>query len=200
MKTNITQISKSKLYFRLLPTIILYLGSMLTLSACQKEPEPADTTVQTTPVATSVASDAQIAEVELNNNNAEVEREIDLTELESIDAATSSTQAPAPSPEQAIKGKQITDVEYRSASGASLLVVFETSAAGVLNAIVTLPNKTKMTLSAPEGQGNNPTYRSKDGSIELISHGGGGNIDLMQKGQLTSFEAVSVEAEVVTQP
>ncbi len=199
MKTNITQISKSKLYFRLLPTIILYLGSMLTLSACQKEPEPADTTVQTTPVATSVASDAQIAEVELNNN-AEVEREIDLTELESIDAAISSTQAPAPSPEQAIKGKQITDVEYRSASGASLLVVFETSAAGVLNAIVTLPNKTKMTLSAPEGQGNNPTYRSKDGSIELISHGGGGNIDLMQKGQLTSFEAVSVEAEVVTQP
>lgn len=79
-------------------------------------------------------------------------------------------------------------------------VVFETSATGVLNAIVTLPNKPKMTLSALEGQGNNPTYRSKDGSTELVSHGGGSAIDLMQKGKLTSFDATSAEAEVITQP
>ena len=60
--------------------------------------------------------------------------------------------------------------------------------------------KPKMTLSAPEGQGNNPTYRSKDGSTELVSHGGGSAIDLMQKGKLTSFDATSAEAEVITQP
>jgi hypothetical protein len=68
-----------------------------------------------------------------------------------------------------------------------------------LNAIVTLPNSPKLTLSAPEGQGNNPTYRSKDGSIELVSHGGGSSIDLIENGTITSYEATSAEAEVVTQ-
>ena len=56
-----------------------------------------------------------------------------------------------------------------------------------------------MTLSAPEGQGNNPTYRSSDGSIELVSHAGGGTIDLVQNNKITSFDAVSAEAEVITE-
>ena len=112
---------------------------------------------------------------------------------------TTNTETSSPNPEQAIKSTQITDVEYRSARGESLSVVFETSATGVLNAIVTLPNRPKLTLSAPEGQGNNPTYRSKDGSIELVSHGGGSSIDLIENGTITSYEATSAEAEVVTQ-
>ncbi|MEC9443430.1 MAG: hypothetical protein VX408_00010, partial [Pseudomonadota bacterium] len=80
-----------------------------------------------------------------------------------------------------------------------LSVVFETSAAGLLNAIVTRPNQPKMTLSAPEGQGNNPTYRSADGNVQLVSHAGGGTIDLIQNNTVTSFDAVSAEAEVVTE-
>ena len=104
-----------------------------------------------------------------------------------------------PNPEQAIKCAQITDVNYRSASGETIFVIYETSEKGVLNAIVTLPNKPKMTLSAPEGQGNNPTYRSNDGSIQLVSHGGGSSIDLIQNNKTTSFEAISVEAEVISE-
>ncbi|WP_350571896.1 hypothetical protein, partial [Pseudomonas sp. H26/SER47-MNA-CIBAN-0231] len=77
--------------------------------------------------------------------------------------------------------------------GENLSVVFETSAAGVLNAIVTLPSKPKITLSAPEGQGNNPTYRSSDGSIQLVSHAGGGSIDFIRNNKVTSFDAVSAE-------
>ncbi|MDN5561672.1 MAG: hypothetical protein L0G45_08815, partial [Psychrobacter sp.] len=130
------------------------------------------------------------------------EQDVSLTELENDLGATDSTAnntAPAPNPEQAIKGAQITDVRYKNAAGESLLVVFETSAAGVLNAIVSLPNKPKMTLSAPEGQGNNPTYRSSDGSIQLVSHAGGGTIDLVQNNKITSFDAVSAEAEVITE-
>ena len=125
-----------------------------------------------------------------------------LTELENeLGAADTSANnaAIAPNPEQAIKGAQITDVNYRSASGETLFVIFETSEKGVLNAIVTLPNKPKMTLSAPEGQGNNPTYRSNDGSIQLVSHGGGSSIDLIQNNKTTRFEAISVEAEVISE-
>ncbi len=196
---------------RLSLAVVISLSGIVSLSACQKEPEPAEPSaeaaVQTTPVTTGIESTAETTAIiendNIEDNSAEAKREIDLAELENnIGAAgiTPNAETTTPSPEQAIKGTQITDVQYRSESGATMSVVFETSATGVLNAIISLSNKPNITLSAPEGQGNNPTYRSKDGTIELISHGGGGNIDLMQNGQLTSFEAVSVEAEVITQP
>jgi len=113
--------------------------------------------------------------------------------------APATNNAAAPNPEQAIKGAQITDVRYKNDAGDSLSVVFETSAAGLLNAIVTRPNRPKITLSAPEGQGNNPTYRSADGSIQLVSHAGGGTIDFIQNDTITSFDAISAEAEVITE-
>ncbi|WLP93989.1 hypothetical protein [Psychrobacter sp. M13] len=201
MTTNNTQLFKSN--SRLSLAIIISLSGIVLLSACQKEPEPsAEVAVQTAPVTTDVESTTET----ITNDSIEAETEIDLAELENNIGAAGMTpnvntdaNTATPSPEQAIKGTQITDVQYRSESGATMSVVFETSATGVLNAIISLSNKPNITLSAPEGQGNNPTYRSKDGTIELISHGGGGNIDLMQNGQLTSFEAVSVEAEVITQ-
>ena len=192
-------------------SIVLLSGSSLMMSACQKEPDTEKTdTVEasSTPVATSIDNNSNDAEVtganQTNSDSAlDTDREIDLDALENnTDRANtpSATEAIALNPEEAIKGTQITDVKYRSAAGETMSVVFETSATGVLNAIVTLPNEPKMTLSAPEGQGNNPTYRSKDGSTELVSHGGGSAIDLMQKGKLTSFDATSAEAEVITQP
>lgn len=207
MNINNAQLLKSNSSLSL--AIVLSLSGIVSLSACQNEPEPAETqaevAVQTTPVTTNIEDTAKTTEV-VEDNSAEAELEIDLAQLDnSIGAAgvtpnvNTDANTTTPSSEQAIKGTQITDVQYRSQSGAMMSVVFETSATGVLNAIISLSNKPKMTLSAPEGQGNNPTYRSKDGTIELISHGGGGNIDLMQNGQLTSFEAVSVEAEVITQ-
>ena len=192
-------------------SIVLLSGSSLMMSACQKEPDTEKTdTVEasSTPVATSIdnnSNDVQVTGADQTNSDSalDTDREIDLDALENnTDRANtpSATEAIALNPEEAIKGTQITDVKYRSAAGETMSVVFETSATGVLNAIVTLPNEPKMTLSAPEGQGNNPTYRSKDGSTELVSHGGGSAIDLMQKGKLTSFDATSAEAEVITQP
>ena len=181
------------------------------MSACQKEPETekaAPVDASSTPVATSIDNKTKDVEVtaadQTNSESAlDTDREINLDTLENdtnMVNTPSSTEVTALNPEEAIKGTQITDVKYRSAAGETMSVVFETSATGVLNAIVTLPNKPKMTLSAPKGQGNNPTYRSTDGSTELVSHGGGSAIDLMQKGKLTSFDATSAEAEVITQP
>lgn len=199
-------LSSSKRYSRLLPVMVL---SLYTLTACQKEPETTvdNQTESVTQDATVVTDDVDTVKETVSDGAddtaTESEREIDLAELENnigADGVTPNSDVTTPSPEQTIKGTQVTDVKYRNAAGDTLSVVFETSATGVLNAIVTLPNQPTMTLSAPEGQGNNPTYRSKDGSIELISHGGGSSIDLMKNDKIISFEAISADAEVVTQP
>ena len=214
MNTSLSKklnLRKSKLLYRTAPAIFF---SLLLLTACQKDPEPeatdtttAETSTQTTPVTTNInvdeakdsnADDAQnVAQTDTDS-----ERDMSLTELDKDLSDTTSTandSAEKPNPEQAIKGAQITDVRYKSAAGESLSVVFETSAAGMLNAIITRPNQPKMTLSAPEGQGNNPTYQSADGSIQLVSHAGGGTIDLIRNNKVTSFDAVSAEAEVITE-
>ena len=205
MKTDIFTLVKSKPYFKAISITLL---SLSLLSACQKTPEPetaeetaADTITQTTPVSSNINA-PKIADENTAKPADTLEQDTSLNESENeLSAADTSTNSAAimPNPEQAIKGAQITDVNYRSASGETLFVIFETSEKGVLNAIVTLPNKPKMTLSAPEGQGNNPTYRSNDGSIQLVSHGGGSSIDLIQNNKTTSFEAISVEAEVITE-
>lgn len=205
MKTSIFALEILKPSFK---AIFVTLLSLSLLSACQKTPEPetvnetsTDTTTQTTPVSSNINA-PKVADEYTAKSAVNTEADMSLTELENeLGAADTSenSAAIAPNPEQAIKGAQITDVNYRSASGETLFVIFETSEKGVLNAIVTLPNKPKMTLSAPEGQGNNPTYRSNDGNIQLVSHGGGSSIDLIQNNKTTSFEAISVEAEVVTE-
>ena len=205
MKTDIFTLVKSKPSFKAISIAFL---SLSLLNACQKTPEPetaeetaADTTTQTTPVSSNINA-PKIADENTAKPANTLEQDTSLNETENeLSAADTSTNSAAimPNPEQAIKGAQITDVNYRSASGETLFVIFETSEKGVLNAIVTLPSKPKMTLSAPEGQGNNPTYRSNDGSIQLVSHGGGSSIDLIQNNKTTSFEAMSVEAEVITE-
>ena len=212
MNTSLSKklnLRKSKLLYRTAPAIFF---SLLLLTACQKDPEPeatdtttAETSTQTTPVTTNInvdeAKDSNADDAQ-NIAQTDSERDMSLTELDkdlSDTTSTANASAEKPNPEQAIKGAQITDVRYKNAAGESLSVVFETSAAGMLNAIITRPNQPKMTLSAPEGQGNNPTYQSADGSIQLVSHAGGGTIDLIRNNKVTSFDAVSAEAEVITE-
>ncbi len=216
MKISTLALLTSKSYFGVFSAVIL---STLVLTACQQQPESEDTIsaeAQNAVVATSTdnvkntESNTQ-ANVDTNIEAETADEVIDesaeqntrLTRLQNStgsDGLTPNAQTATPLLEHTIKSKQITDVSYRSTAGDALSVVFETSAAGTLDAIVTMPNKHKMTLSAPEGQGNNPTYRSADGSIQLVSHGGGSTIDLMQNGKLTSYKVVSAEAEVVTKP
>lgn len=202
MKHHILTRANSKYYSRILP--IVFVGALL-VTACQKTPEPeavdetqVETDVKTTPVTTKI--NVPESNVESESNTSDAERDISLTQLEdNLETTNAAPASAARNPEQAIKGAQITDVRYKSAAGESLSVVFETSAAGLLNAIVTLPNKPKITLTAPEGQGNNPTYRSSDGNIQLVSHAGGGTIDLIRNDNITSFDAMSAEAEVIAE-
>ncbi|PJX21308.1 hypothetical protein CAP50_10495 [Psychrobacter sp. L7] len=198
---------KARRLYLLLPAAVL----SLQLAACQETPAPADgtqTEIRTQPVAATNTDTDRADSDEAQTEHTQIapatatDHDVNLTELESdLDGAApaASDTPPTPNPEQAIKGAQITDVRYISAAGESLSVTFETSAAGVLNAIVTLPNKSTMTLSAPEGQGNNPTYRSSDGDVQLVSHAGGGSIDLIKNDNVKSFDAISADAEVITE-
>ncbi|WP_227670090.1 hypothetical protein [Psychrobacter namhaensis] len=210
MKSHTNPLASKSVY----PPLLAALLSLFLLTACQESPKSetankthAEPKVKTTPITTNINVPESNSDGENTTDNSaqsvpDAERDIDLTQLEDnleANEPTSSNTSAAPNPEQAIKGAQITDVRYKSAAGESLSVVFETSAAGLLNAIVTLPNKPKITLSAPEGQGNNPTYRSSDESIQLISHAGGGTIDFIQNNNVTSFDAVSAKAEVITE-
>lgn len=206
MKPYSASLFAAKPFAQALAILLMSIAS-LSLSACQKEPDIEPEVKVESQSATTSISDEEAQEIARKHQDAEAiaqrEREMNLQAIENTTeevAVSASNEPAAPNPEQAIKGTQITDVKYKSATGENLSVVFETSATGVLNAIVTLPNKPKMTLSAPEGQGNNPTYRSTDGKFELVSHGGGSSIDLMQNGQVTSYNATSAEAEVITQP
>ena len=206
MKTLSSTFVKLKPYFQAVSAIFL---SLSLLSACQKTPEPdtanetaPEATTQTTPVTSNINAPTNTDDINTSTSAANPEQDVSLTELEDSLSTTDNSindPAPAPNPEQTIKGAQITDVKYKSAAGESLSVIFETSAAGMLNAIVTLPNKPKMTLSAPEGQGNNPTYRSSDGSMQLVSHAGGGTVDFIQNNKMISFDAISADAEVITE-
>lgn len=207
MKTHLFTPTKPTRYLRVLPAIFL---SMFLVTACEKSQESemanettTDAAVQTTPVTSNInAPEVTDEEANAAKTTVDSKQDVSLNELEKDlepTASAANNAAVEPNPEQAIKGAQITDVRYKSAAGELLSVIFETSAAGVLNAIVTLPNKPKMTLSAPEGQGNNPTYRSNDGSIQLVSHAGGGSIDFIRNNKVTSFDAVSAEAEVITE-
>ena len=130
----------------------------------------------------------------------EAKQQPDKDAVEVSDTADVANTAPADNQliaDDIAKEKQITDVEYRSEAGDTLKVTFQTSATSELQANVLLPSGKRVLLTAPPAQGNNPTYRSQDGSIELVSHSGGGSIDLVQNGKITNFDATSAEAEVV---
>ncbi|WP_131667740.1 hypothetical protein [Psychrobacter pygoscelis] len=199
----------------LFPILPAALCSVLALSACQKpqdnevdaqtETVPVETTsVETTPVDETAQIDQSEPDASVSNDEAANQVESDTTQVQTApsdtqvisneDLATTAT----PEINDYAKEAQITDVDYRSAAGEQLKVTFQTSAINELQANVLLPSGKRVMLTAPEGQGNNPTYRSTDGTIELVSHGGGGSIDLLQNGKLTSYDAASVDAEVVT--
>lgn len=196
----------------------LFASTLLTVTACQKndanddnnssdieitEITPPDSTVNAEN-ADTVSEDVKITAIE---SDASLDQPAAI-QAEQSTAASAKPQTPvekieanaaaAPKQKSNIKAEtQVTDVEYRDNSGQSIHVTFQTSAVAALEADLMLPSGKRVLLTAPTGQGNNPTYRSKDGVIELVTHGGGGSMDLIYNGQSTSFDAVSAEAEVV---
>lgn len=114
-------------------------------------------------------------------------------------SATNSTVQDATATKNSVPSSeiQVTDVEYQDSKGRSIYVTFKTSATSTLQADLRLPNGKRVLLTAPTGQGNNPIYHSTDGSIELVTHGGGTSMDLFYNNKRTKFEAIETEAEVL---
>lgn len=184
------------------PTPIFAIAlSLFLLSACQKKPETTAEPETTASVATSAPTEAIAADQDTQNS--EINSASEQTDAEppkaDAEAATAESDETAVENPPSLAGAQVTDVRYKSEDGTTISVVFETSRDGLLNAIVSVPNQPKLTLTAPEGQGNNPTYHSADGSIELVSHEGGSSIDLIENGDITNFTAISADAAVITQ-
>ena len=117
MKTLSSTFVKLKPYFQAVSAIFL---SLSLLSACQKTPEPdtanetaPEATTQTTPVTSNINAPTNTDDINTSTSAANPEQDVSLTELEDSLSTTDNSindPAPAPNPEQAIKGAQITDV------------------------------------------------------------------------------------------
>lgn len=202
MKTLV--ISPSTLSTPKLVTALLV--STLALSACNKadnseppaEPETAAKTTSAQEVPVMTPTEPAVTPVEDNTVTNDTEAAMPAND-EQLNDPSSQVAPPTADPDVAIIGTQISNVDYKNDNGQTLKVVYETSVSGELNATTTLPSGKKVKLTATAGQGNNPTYTSADGSIDLVSHAGGGSVDLIQNSQPMSFNAVSAEAEVIPQ-
>ena len=197
----------------------LLLGGLLGLTACQ---QPSDNQDKANSEAAEATNSAQISDptaLDKDSNEAQpvegVEEEV--LEVETDSNKTDSTQpsqikeptetensASNEDTESATKKDmppaseiQVTDVEYQDSEGRSIHVTFQTSATATLQASLRLPSGKRILLTAPTGQGNNPTYRSTDGSIELVTHGGGSSMDLFYENQRAEFDAVKTDSEIL---
>ena len=197
----------------------LLLGGLLGLTACQ---QPSDNQDKANSDAAEATNSAQMSDpTALDKDSSEAQPvegvEEEVLEIETDSNKTDSTQpsqikeptetensASSEDTESATKKDmppaseiQVTDVEYQDSEGRSIHVTFQTSATATLQASLRLPSGKRILLTAPTGQGNNPTYRSTDGSIELVTHGGGSSMDLFYENQRAEFDAVKTDSEIL---
>lgn len=197
----------------------LLLGGLLGLTACQ---QPSDNQDKANSEAAEATNSAQMSDpTALDKDSSEAQPvegvEEEVLEIETDSNKTDSTQpsqikeptetensASSEDTESATKKDmppaseiQVTDVEYQDSEGRSIHVTFQTSATATLQASLRLPSGKRILLTAPTGQGNNPTYRSTDGSIELVTHGGGSSMDLFYENQRAEFDAVKTDSEIL---
>ena len=209
----------------LLGTVLL--SGLLGLSACQDADDSnsavnnesnntATTTAYSSESDNTIAADNTTATTDNQQLDPDYEAEsVEVIDVETADQSQSDPEGVSTSPQQPPSSTagiaqdstsknsapsseiQVTDVEYQDSKGRSIYVTFKTSATSTLQADLKLPNGKRVLLTAPTGQGNNPTYHSTDGSIELVTHGGGASVDLFYNNKRTKFDAIETEAEVL---
>lgn len=199
----------------LLPALLL--GGLVGLTACQPSSDSQDEVNKQAAEASNAVETSSITGLDNDPNNAQsvtviegqtAENTTELSEVDPMQASElqeSAQTEPSSSSLETSSSKevppaseiQVTDVEYQDSKGRSIHVTFQTSATATLQADLRLPSGKRVLLTAPTGQGNNPTYRSTDGSIELVTHGGGSSIDLFYENQRSKFDAVNTESEIL---
>ncbi len=197
----------------------LLLGGLLGLTACQ---QPSDNQDKANSEAAEATNSAQISDLTALDKDSNEAQPVEGLEEEVLEVETDSNKTDSTQPSQikeptetensasnedtesAAKKNmppaseiQVTDVEYQDSEGRSIHVTFQTSATATLQASLRLPSGKRILLTAPTGQGNNPTYRSTDGSIELVTHGGGSSMDLFYENQRAEFDAVKTDSEIL---
>lgn len=195
----------------------LLLGGLVGLTACQPSSDAQDEANNQATEASNSAETSQSAGLSGDPNNTESveiidqqtpETEVELNETDSVQPSELEEATQTESPTNTVEASlskdvppaseiQVTDVEYQDSKGRSIHVTFQTSATATLQADLRLPSGKRVLLTAPTGQGNNPTYRSTDGSIELVTHGGGSSIDLFYENQRAKFDAVNTESKIL---
>ena len=197
----------------------LLLGGLLGLTACQ---QPSDNQDKANSEAAEATNSAQMSDPTALDKDSSEAQPVEGVEEEVLEVETDSNKTDSTQPSQIKEPTetessasnedtesattkdmppaseiQVTDVEYQDSEGRSIHVTFQTSATATLQASLRLPSGKRILLTAPTGQGNNPTYRSTDGSIELVTHGGGSSMDLFYENQRAEFDAVKTDSEIL---
>lgn len=197
----------------------LLLGGLLGLNACQ---QPSDNQDKANSEAAEATNSAQMSDPTALDKDSNEAQPVEGLEEEVLEVETDSNKTDSTQPSQIKEPTetensasnedtesattkntppaseiQVTDVEYQDSEGRSIHVTFQTSATATLQASLRLPSGKRILLTAPTGQGNNPTYRSTDGSIELVTHGGGSSMDLFYENQRAEFDAVKTDSEIL---
>ena len=197
----------------------LLLGGLLGLTACQ---QPSDNQDKANSDAAEATNSAQMSDPTALDKDSSEAQPVEGVEEEVLEIETDSNKTDSTQPSQIKEPTetessasnedtesattkdmppaseiQVTDVEYQDSEGRSIHVTFQTSATATLQASLRLPSGKRILLTAPTGQGNNPTYRSTDGSIELVTHGGGSSMDLFYENQRAEFDAVKTDSEIL---
>lgn len=157
-----------------LPSLLLLIT--VAIAACQQTSQPDQ----------SATMDEPVTETTDHSDQVTIANDGEPNDIASRDSQQQITQ----SLNDFSEASQSTTIHYQSETGDTLTVIYQPNDEEGIEATVILATGEKLTLiaDAPDAiNSQNVLFHSADSSVELISHGGGSSVDLVQQAQAMHY-------------